>query len=297
VLIQGESGTGKELVAQAIHLRSARSTAPFVPVNCSAISEALLESELFGHVRGAFTGALGAHKGLFEAAHGGTLFLDEIGDMPAATQVKLLRALQEGEIKPVGSTDTLQVDVRVLAATNVDLSEARQKGRFRDDLYYRLNVIAIHVPPLRERPEDIALLAYHFLRKHAERLRKGVTRISPEAMEALQSYRFPGNVRELENSIERAVVLGRDDTLRLGDLPQVVREGSGAAVGAGDSFAHLRFRKARTMAMAVFERRYLTALLRRVQGNISEAARLAGMDRTNFKRIVRRAGVDPREFR
>jgi len=297
VLIQGESGTGKELVARAIHARSAKSGAPFVAVNCSALSENLLESELFGHARGAFTGAVGARKGLFEAAHGGTLFLDEIGDMPAATQVKLLRALQEGEIKPVGSSDTIHVDVRILAATNVELAEARVKGRFREDLYYRLNVITIHVPPLRDRPEDIALLGYHFVRKHAERLGKPTARIAPEAMEALQSYRFPGNVRELENLIERAVVLGRDDTLHMGDLPPALREGTVANTGGSESFAHLRYRKARTMAMAVFERRYLTELLRRVDGNISEAARLAGLDRSNFKRIVKRAGVDPLEFR
>jgi two-component system, NtrC family, response regulator HydG len=296
VLIQGESGTGKELVARAIHQRSARRGAPFVAVNCSALTENLLETELFGHVRGAFTGATGAHKGLFEAADGGTLFLDEIGDMPSATQVKLLRALQEGEIKPVGSTETLQVDVRILAASNVDLAEARAKGRFREDLYYRLNVITIYVPPLRERPDDVALLAYHFVRKHAERLRKPTAHVAPEALEALQAYRFPGNVRELENVVERAVVLGRDDTVRLSDLPAPVRDGA-QVHAAIESYAHLRFRKARAMALAAFERRYLMEQLRRVDGNISEAARLAGLDRSNFKRIVRRAGVDPEEFR
>ena len=297
VLIQGESGTGKELVARAIHVRSGRRAAPFVPVNCSALSEQLLESELFGHLRGSFTGAVGTHKGLFVAAHTGTLFLDEIGDMPLATQVKVLRALQEGEIKPVGSTETLTVDVRILAATNADLTEARAKGRFREDLYYRLNVIAIHVPPLRERPEDIALLSYHFLRKHSERLGKQVGHVAPEALEALQAYRFPGNVRELENLIERAVVLGRDDTLRLADLPPALRDGALPAASGLEHFAHLRFRKARTLSMAAFEQRYVTELLRRVEGNISEAARLAGLDRSNFKRIVKRAGIDPPEFR
>jgi two-component system response regulator HydG len=295
-LIQGESGTGKELVARAIHARSSRRGSPFVAVNCSALSEQLLESELFGHVRGAFTGAVGTHKGLFVAAHGGTLFLDEIGDMPQATQVKVLRALQEGEIKPVGAAETQTVDTRIIAATNVDLAEARARGRFREDLFYRLHVIGIHVPPLRERPEDIALLSYHFVRKHAQRLGKPTARIEPEALEALQAYRFPGNVRELENLIERALVLGRDESLRLVDLPATLREGGGPAP-LGDHLAHLRFKKARAMSVAAFERRYVTELLRRVEGNISEAARLAGLDRSNFKRIVKRAGIDPPEFR
>src|SRR6266536_1087221 len=222
VLVQGESGTGKELVARALHAKSPRRGQPFVALNCGALTETLLESELFGHVKGAFTGAQRAQKGLFDAADGGTIFLDEIGDIPPATQVRLLRVLQEGEIKRVGSAESVRVDVRVIAATHRDLPKLVKSGKFREDLFYRLNVINIPLPPLRDRVEDVPLLAHHFLRRYAERLSKKVRSVAPEALELLSSYRWPGNVRELENAIERAVVLCRGDVVGPADLPPAV---------------------------------------------------------------------------
>src|SRR5215217_2647928 len=219
VLIQGESGTGKELVARAIHFRSPRKDKPFVAVNCSALTDTLLESELFGHTKGSFTGATGNKKGLFEAADGGTIFLDEIGDVPAATQVRLLRVLQEGEVKRVGANESIKVDVRVIAATNVDLARAKEQGRFREDLFYRLNVIAVQLPPLRDRPEDVPLLAQHFLRMYADKLKKKLTGFTPRAMEALTCNRWVGNVRELENVVERASVLTSHEVVDVDDLP------------------------------------------------------------------------------
>jgi DNA-binding NtrC family response regulator len=291
-LIQGESGTGKELVARAIHERSPRKAAPFVAVNCSALSETLLESELFGHVRGAFTGAIKDQKGVFEAAHGGTLFLDELGDMAPATQVRLLRAIQQGEIKPVGSHKEVKVDVRIIAATNVDLKQAMAKGKFREDLYYRLNVIAFHLPPLRERPEDIPLLAYHFLTKHAAKQRRPeMTRIDPQALAQLQAHGWVGNVRELENVIERGVILGQGDTLKPGDLPDAVRGEPSVALPVPDSLAHLPYAEAKKVATRAFERRYLSAQLERNGQSVSAAARAAGMDRSNFRRLLKQYQV------
>src|SRR5512140_1233658 len=218
VLVTGESGTGKELVARALHQRSPRKGHPFVALNCGALTETLLESELFGHVKGAFTGAQRDQKGLFDAADGGTIFLDEIGDIPLATQVRLLRVLKEGEFKRVGSAESVKVDVRVIAATHRDLPKLVKTGRFREDLFYRLNVINVQLPPLRDRVEDVALLSHHFLRRYTERLGKKVKGLSPEALELLAGYRWPGNVRELENAIERAVVLCRGDTVLPTDL-------------------------------------------------------------------------------
>ncbi|HVP61414.1 MAG TPA: sigma-54 dependent transcriptional regulator [Myxococcaceae bacterium] len=292
VLIQGESGTGKELVARAIHYRSPRKDKPFVAVNCSALTDTLLESELFGHVKGSFTGATANKKGLFEAADGGTIFLDEIGDVPPATQVRLLRVLQEGEVKRVGANETIKVDVRVIAASNVDLARAKDQGKFREDLFYRLNVITVSLPPLRDRPEDVPLLAGHFLRMYAGKMGKKVTGISPQAMEALVCHRWMGNVRELENVIERAVVLTSREVVDVEDLPQQLRESPG---GGGDvevlSLAHLPYAEAKRLAMRAFERRYLSALLEKSGHNVSSAARAAGVDRSNFRRLLKQYEV------
>jgi two-component system response regulator PilR (NtrC family) len=224
VLIRGESGTGKELVARGVHRLGPRSDHPFVAVNCAGIPESLLESELFGHKKGAFTGAIEDKKGLFEAATGGTLFLDEIGDMPPALQVKLLRVLDERVVRPVGTADRVAVDVRVISATNKKLEDEVEKRGFREDLFYRLNVIPIRLPALRERREDIPLLAGHFLAKYAERLRKDVTSVSPEAMSALEMFNWPGNIRQLENTVERAVALSSGPTVEMADLPRNIVE-------------------------------------------------------------------------
>jgi len=292
VLIQGESGTGKELVARAIHYRSPRRDKPFVAVNCSALTDTLLESELFGHVKGAFTGAMSNKKGLFEAANGGTIFLDEIGDIPAATQVRLLRVLQEGEVKPVGSNDPLHVDVRVIAASNVDLARAKEQGKFREDLFYRLNVISVQLPPLRDRPEYVPLLAQHFLKLYREKMGKPVNVITPAAMEALTASRWSGNVRELENVIERAVVLTSDEIIDVDDLPPALREAK--VTGAGTemfSLSHLPYAQAKRLAMRAFERRYLSSLLEKNNNNVSSAARAAGVDRSNFRRLLKQYEV------
>ncbi len=220
VLVTGESGTGKELVSRALHFNSIRRHAPFVAVNCGGIPENLLESELFGHVKGAFTDAVRSKKGLFEEAQGGTLFLDEIGELPLSLQVKLLRVLQEHEIRPVGDNKTIKVDVRIVAATARDLGELVRQGKFREDLYYRINVLTIVIPPLRERKEDIRLLIDHFIKKYNKVIKpKKVVGVSPEAMQVLMNYKWPGNVRELENIIERALVLTEHDTIQLEDLP------------------------------------------------------------------------------
>jgi two-component system, NtrC family, response regulator PilR len=223
VLITGESGTGKELVARAIHEASKRRDKPFVSINCSAFPETLLESELFGYMKGAFTGAVGNKKGLFEAACEGSIFLDEIGDMTPAMQVKLLRVLQERQLRPLGGNGEIPVDVRVIAATNQDLQAGIKQGVFRQDLYYRIAVINIHLPALRERPEDISLLAFYFLRRYAEKAGKNIQGIAPEALRCLESYTWPGNVRQLENTIERAVALETTQTIELDRLPETVR--------------------------------------------------------------------------
>jgi DNA-binding NtrC family response regulator len=292
VLIQGESGTGKELVARAIHYKSPRKDKPFLAVNCSALTDTLLDSELFGHIKGAFTGAIGQKKGLFEAAHSGTLFLDEIGDVPAATQVRLLRALQEGEIKRVGANESIKVDVRVIAATNVNLSKAMADGTFREDLYYRLNVITIPLPPLRDRPDDIPLLIKHFIAKFAAQAKKPVPGVSQEALHLLMTHRWPGNVRELENAMERAVLLSATDTIGVDSLPEGVRE---AAKPQGNfdpwTLNHLPFAQAKELAMSAFERRYLATALEKSGQNISAAALAAGMDRSNFRRLLKQHGL------
>lgn len=269
VLLSGASGTGKELVARLIHRESRRAEGPFVPVNCGAVPETLLESEFFGHVKGSFTGADRDREGLFEAAGGGTLFLDEVGELPASLQVKLLRALQEREVRKVGDTVTRKVDVRILSATNRDLEESVSEGEFREDLYYRLAVIPIHLPPLAARREEIPELARHLLDRHRERLGVSVDQIAPETMEFLLDYPWPGNVRELENILERALVLAEGDRLEPGDLPEHVRVPTPrSALGdVGDDLSVKR----RT---AELERHLIQRALDRTDGNKTRAAEL-----------------------
>ncbi|HVE77921.1 MAG TPA: sigma-54 dependent transcriptional regulator [Gemmatimonadaceae bacterium] len=286
VLVTGESGTGKELIARLVHRASPRAAAPFVAVNCGAIPEALLESELFGHVRGAFTGATGDRRGLFEEAHGGTLFLDEIGELPVALQVKLLRALQEGEVRPVGESVPRAVDVRVVAATSRDLEAEVAAGRFRADLYYRLNVVRLHLPPLRQRPEDIPELARHFLSAHNARLGLSVGGIAPAAMTRLMDYGWPGNVRELENAVERALVLAEGSRVEAADLDFLggVRAPAGHAPDGADLSV-----KRQTEAL---ERTLIERALERTGGNRTRAARLLELSHRALLYKIRDYGLD-----
>ncbi len=284
VFIHGASGTGKELLAQAIHQASNRRERPFVAVNCGAFPEQLLESELFGHKKGSFTGASGNHVGLFQAADGGTLFLAEIGDLPLALQVKLLRALQERQIRPVGATETIPVDVRVLSASHRDLEAEMAERRFRDDLYYRLCVVTLELPSLAERPEDIPLLAEHFLREAAQRNRKDVRGIAPEAMELLVTAAWPGNVRQLANVIEQAVVLSTTPRIGAPLIRHALRDRDGEVVPLAD-------------AKGRFEMNYLIQLMRMTRGNVSQAAQLAQRNRTEFYRLLRRYHLDPANFK
>jgi DNA-binding NtrC family response regulator len=292
VLILGENGTGKELVAHAIHQHSTRAAYPLRVVNCGAIPENLVETELFGSVRGAFTGALDK-PGLFELADKGTVFLDEIGDLPPMAQVKLLRALAQGEIKRVGAAEPKIVDVRVLAATNVDLKERIGSGRFREDLYYRLSVIPVHLPPLRQRKDDIPLLAYHFLQKYSRRAARDIRRISVEALRQLRDQPWPGNVRELENAIEFAVVMARGDIIMPQDLPFARAQAKENGGGEGDvvfegDLAELSYADAKDRAGHAFDRAYVERVMKRTSNNVSEAARQAGMDRSNFRRLLKK---------
>ena len=275
VLITGESGTGKELVSRAIHYGSGRSSAPFVPVNCGGIPEALLESELFGHVKGAFTGADESRAGFFHAADGGTIFLDEVSDMSLAMQVKLLRVLQDKEVCMVGSNRSRKVDVRILAATNRDLHGLVKKGLFREDLFYRLNVITIFIPPLRERDDDILLLAHHFVTKFAAESGRSPRRFSDKALESLRSYNWPGNIRELENVVQRLVVMTDGDAIEVPDLPILMR------------FSALR-KTGFTRTLAEVEAEYISNVLASVDGNKTRAAELLGINRKTLREKLRR---------
>ena len=284
VCIFGQSGTGKELLARAIHRASPRREAPFVAVNCGAIPEGLLESELFGHKKGSFTGAVSDRRGLFQAAQGGTLFLDEVGDMPLPLQVKLLRALEERKVRPVGSHESFEVDVRVISATHRKLEERIASGEFREDLFYRLNVVKLYIPALGERREDIPLLANHFLARLAERYRRGHLGFSPEAMQLLVSAPWPGNVRQLLNVIEQAVALAPTEV-----IPEsLVRQ----ALDAGDTTL-----TPLDEARKAFERDYLVRILKITGGNVTKAARLAGRNRTEFYRLLERHSLEPGMFK
>jgi two-component system response regulator PilR (NtrC family) len=293
IMISGESGTGKELIARAIHYNSPRREKPFVSINCGALPHELLESELFGHMKGSFTGASANKKGLFEVADGGTLFLDEIGETSPAMQIKLLRVLQERKIRRVGGTEEIEVDVRVITATNQDLERMVREKRFREDLYYRINVIPIHMPALREKPEDIPPLAEHFLAKYRAEMGKPIRGISEEAMERLEAYSWPGNVRELENVIERAVALETGDTIRVESLPREVRDGQSRRSepqailpeSGVDLDRHLE----------ELRRQYMLEALDRTGGVQTRAAELLGMTFRSFRYFAKKYGITGRE--
>lgn len=284
VLLLGDSGSGKELLAQAIHRASPRASKPFVAVNCGAIPEALLESELFGHVKGAFTDAVSNHKGLFQAADGGTLLLDEIGDMPPALQVKLLRVLQERAVRPVGGSQSIQINVRIISATHRNLEAAMAAGQFREDLYYRLNVVTLLLPTLAERREDIALLANHFLDKLAHKYDKRLSGFAPEALKALTTAAWPGNVRQLYNVVEQVCALSTTPLVPLSLVQRALRIPSAQVL----SFAEARQR---------FEREYLVGLLKMTDGNVADAARLAQRNRTEFYRLLQKHALTPGQFK
>lgn len=280
ILLTGETGTGKEVLARVLHANSRRSKGPFVALNCAAISETLFESELFGHIRGAFTNAVAAKRGLFQSANGGTLFLDEIAEMSLPMQVKLLRAVQEREVREVGADYATKVDVRIITATNKDLTESVKAGTFRHDLYYRVSVVPLAIPPLRERKDDIPLLAQHFLKQSAKRSNKDVRGFTPTAMHRLMVYPWPGNVRELENAVEKAVVMSRQDMV----LPELLPT-AGVASDIG--------LKPLTEAKEEFERSYLRNVLQMTGGNISRAAQFAGRYRADFYKMLKKYGLHP----
>ena len=284
LLIQGESGTGKELLARAIHRASPRRDQAFVAINCGAIPAELLESELFGHVKGAFTGAGRDHPGLFLSADGGTVFLDEIGDMPLPLQVKLLRVLQENEVRPVGATETRPVDVRILSATHRDLEEAISSGDFREDLYYRLNVVSLTLPPLRERREDIPLLAQHFLAALTEKYQRRIHSLAPDALDMLVAADWPGNIRQLHNVLEQCVALCTTPTIPASLVARALRDKPAEIQPLAE-------------ARAAFERDYLITLLKLTRGQVSEVARLAGRNRTEVYRLLQRHGLTPALFK
>ncbi len=293
VAISGESGTGKELVARTLHNLSNRRTGAFVVVNCAAITESLLEDELFGHVRGAFTDASRDRPGLFAEADGGTLFLDEVGEMSIGLQAKLLRVLQEREFRRVGDDSNTRVDIRVVTATNCDLQEEVRQGRFREDLFYRINVFPLPMLPLRERPEDIPLLAQHFLLKHRDKVGRNVIGFTPEALDKLQAYRFPGNIRELENRVHQALVMVDGDHVGAQDLSL----GDSGELGGRELDLQVSFRDLKRKHIEHFEKNYTIKLLRAHGGNVAAAARRAGIDRKNLWAMAKRHGIVIDEFR
>jgi DNA-binding NtrC family response regulator len=289
VLLQGESGTGKELIARAIHGNSPRRDKAFLPVNCGALPDTLLESEMFGYEKGAFTGAVGTKTGLFESANGGTLFLDEIGELGQALQVKLLRVMQDHEVRRVGGTSSIKVDVRIIAATNRDLEQFVKDGKFRDDLFYRLNVVRITLPSLKEREEDIPMLAHHFLQKCAAGATTAVRGFHPDTLDCLKRYRWPGNVRELENAIERAVSLSHGPLLTPDDLPEQIRQASTASEQKPDAPEAI---ESVYLTLEEVEKRHLIRVLKETKGNKVKAAKILGIDRRTLYRMAERFGLD-----
>ncbi len=299
VLITGESGTGKELVARAIHSHSLRKDKAFIPIDCSTIPESIIESELFGHVKGSFTGALKDKKGLVEEANGGTLFLDEIGDLNPTMQVKLLRLLQEGEYKVIGSNTIRKADIRFIAATNQNLQERIKKGEFREDLFYRLNVINLHLPSIRQRPEDIPILARHFLEKYSVLYNKNIKGLSRNALEYLSRREWPGNVRELENVMERGVIMALGDILDVGDLstPDSGSSPPSLATMPTEDIFSLPFKEAKDRLMEEFQTQYITKVLEKHSGNVSQAAKESGLKRQYLHRLIRDHKVESKTFR
>lgn len=300
VLIAGESGTGKELIARAIHNHSLRNARQFIAVDCSSLAETLLESELFGHVRGAFTGASSGKRGIFEIADSGTLFLDEVSNISTDTQSKLLRVLEEHRFKPVGAEEVKEVNIRLIAATNRDLKAMIEKGTFREDLYYRLNVFSIVVTPLRERPDDIPLLAYHFLRQMNQSLDKRIRGFSTEAMQALIAYQWPGNIRELKNTVERLVIMEDKELLGTETLSEIIdREKGGPQHSVPVTNEELKQarRDAREQAVEEIERIFIIEALSRNDWNVTRAAESAGMQRTNFQALLKKYNITPKEYK
>ncbi len=288
ILLQSETGTGKELLSRTIHEHSLRRDGPFVPIDCAALPETLLESELFGHEKGAFTGADRPRRGLLEQAHAGTLFLDEVGELPPPLQAKLLRTLQERELRRVGGDRTIPVDIRIIAATGRDLRAEIARNGFREDLYYRLNVITIPLPPLRDRPGDIPLLTHHFLRQFSRQYLRPAKWLTPDVLAHFVTYSWPGNIRELQNVIQHAVLLAETDAIHLSDLPESLQ---------GRAPEALSFRLVRAQHAEAVERPFLTDLLRKHKGNVSEAAADAGMTRKMIYRLARKLGIDPAQYR
>jgi DNA-binding NtrC family response regulator len=305
ILIYGETGTGKELVANAIHYDSPRKNAPLVVVNCAALPENLLESELFGHVKGAFTGAYEDKKGKFEIADSGTLFLDEVGAIPLNLQPKLLRMIETQKFEPVGSTKTILCDVRIIAATNIDLGKAVKSEKFREDLYYRLNVFPIYLPPLRQRLEDVPYLAEHFIEMYSNELKKGIKSIEKKALDILTSYSWPGNIRELENVIERAIVLCETDTLAA-ELFSMLGKGHtqefiSSNTNSGETVSSYKndknYSESKKRFLAAFDRNFIIKLLKRTKGNITMASKISGIDRKNLYRKIKNLQIDTKEFK
>lgn len=296
ILVYGETGTGKELIAKAIHYHSVRKDKPFIRVNCAALPENLLESELFGHERGAFTGAFKTRIGRFEEAHGGTIFLDEVGDIPLATQAKLLRVLQEKTFERLGSNQSIQVDVRVISATNKNLKQAISRGEFREDLFYRLNVVLIQVPPLRERMEDLPLLAMHFMKLYSSKFQKEMESIEPEAIQLLFNYNWPGNIRELENIIERAVIIEKKNVITAGTIQRCLPKPEETSFNYY-VYDGIPYQAAKKDILERFERDYISRLLRKHRGKIIDAAREAKMDYKNFCEKMKRHGISKWDYK